>query len=434
MLKKTGYSNKKFYYLASGKCHTFNMHMRIFFNEKPDSGILKSAIKKTLAVFPEMAIRPVIGGDGTLYSVKNSSEPAVFEENGVRHALGSDETNGYLFCALIGKSSITLSFFHGLSDFVGNWSFIRTLLYHYALESGRSVRPDDCIRLNTDLYDGMDERERDDPYSLFAKSSCSQGTEDDIFSIPGTLYPADQGMIHSYDVIMRTQEILDRTKALGTSFVPLITAVIGKALDKLYDIGTSKIVSSVPVSMHKLYNTKTTANFSDSIILRLSDPKEYTIEKMCKDLESQMHLQMNHEHFGDKMDRVIKRITGYERSGSDIEEISDAIWKEPVRSERTYMLTYPGKIYLPSGYESFVSGFNMEPILRNAEPALFAGDYGDEFRIRICQDFDNEKVAMAVAGTMTESGISASFRDAGIISGDYVDIGKIRRVTDQIPG
>lgn len=407
------------------------MHMRIYFKETPDRRILMSALKKTLKVFPEMAVRPVIGSDGTLYSEENHDDPAIFEESGVRYALGSDETNGYLFCVLLGERSITLSFFHGLSDFTGNWSFIRTILYHYALESGRDVEPDDWVRLSTELYDGMDEIERDDPYSLFARSRERQNTTGEVFRIPDKVYPADCGMTHSYDVIMHTRDMLDKTKALGTSFIPFLTAVIGRALGKLYKTGTSPIVTSVPVDLHKLYDTRTTANFSDSIILRLSDPGDLTIEKMCKDLEIRMHAQLNREYFSDKMDRVIQRIAGYESSGSDIEEISNMIWKEPVRSDRTYMLTYPGKLYLPKGYESLVAGFNMEPILRNAEPAIFAGDYGDEFRIRICQDFDNESIAAAVAGEMTESGINASFRDAGAISGDYVDIGRLRRITDQ---
>ena len=426
---RIGYSNKKFYYFASGRVHTFNMHMRIFLNEEPDEKILRSAIRKTLYVFPEMAIRPVIGSDGGLYFQKNDGEPAIFEENGDVHALGSDETNGYLFCVLLGEKSITVSFFHGLSDFVGNWSFICTILYHYASMSGIDVRWDKWIRLSRDFYDEMDEEERDDPYLKFSKASGEQSGNGSVFRIPELKYPEDFEMIHSYDVIMHTKDIFDKTKELETSFVPLLTAGIGRALNNAYNTGDTPVVTSVPVDLHGLYDTRTTANFSDSLMLKMTSPDAFGIKELCADLKDQMKRQLNRRFFSDKMSRVINRIDTYERKERDIEKISKSVFAEQVKPTRTYMLTYPGRICLSAGYDPIVAGFNMEPIVRNTEPVMFAGDYGEEFRIRICQDFDSKRAAEAIAYEMENIGINASFSDAGLLSGDYVDIGKIKRIT-----
>ena len=131
-MRPIGYSDKIFYYNSSGNALTYDFQMRITLTAAPNKDALQRAARKTLAAFPEFAVRPVIH-DGKIFYEENFSDVAIFDEH-KPHALGSDETNGYLLCLICGAREIILSFYHGLSDFVGNWSFICTLIYNYARE------------------------------------------------------------------------------------------------------------------------------------------------------------------------------------------------------------------------------------------------------------------------------------------------------------
>ena len=227
-MREIGYSNKVFYYNGAGHSTTYDFRMRINLNEKPDKEALRRAVTKTMAVFPEFAVRPVIGGDGRLYYEDNNEPVAIFDENEKPHALGSDETNGYLLCLICGSNSIILSFYHGLSDFVGNWSFIRTLVWHYVREVGeKDVRADEAVRLTADVYLSKDEQERDDPYGKFGDEDAipSWVYEDKgAFEIMEELYNDETDHLQNYELSMELQVLLDKTHELSTSVAPLLVS------------------------------------------------------------------------------------------------------------------------------------------------------------------------------------------------------------------
>ena len=170
-MREMGYSDKVFYYNGSGETATYNFRMRVYLNESVNVSMLRQAAASAIKKFPEYAVRPVIK-DNKLYYEENFSEVAVFPDDGTPHILGADETNGHLWCILYGEKDIVISYYHGLSDFVGNWSLICTVIYEYGRLMGCDVTPEFPVRVNSDDYDSMDELDRTDPYTKYGDISA----------------------------------------------------------------------------------------------------------------------------------------------------------------------------------------------------------------------------------------------------------------------
>ena len=432
-MKPIGYSNKVFYYNGAGHSTTYDFRMRILLTEAVDKEALKRAAAKTIAVFPEFAVRPVIGSDGRLYYEDNNEEIAIFDETGESHALGSEETNGYLLCLICGEKSFILSFYHGLSDFVGNWSFICTLVWHYVQETGETgVSADETVRLNADVYRNMDEQERDNPYQKFGNTDSQPSwvyEDNGALEINETLYPDEADYLKNYEISMDVSAFVDKTKEIGTSFVPLLITATTQALSRLYETDGKPVVVKIPTNLRPLYGTHTTANFSDSLVLALSkELRTETLSKQAKALRSSMNDQLHKENFDRILAKKVKTVQDYENSDKTILQLNRSLTNAASAASArpvTFALTYPGRLEVPDEYQSVVQGFNMEPYVPTNGFFLFVGSYGKELRIRICQRFDSDRLAKAITEEFKNLGLDASFLDKGIVRGDKVYVEKL---------
>ncbi len=430
-MRPIGYSDKMFYYNGSGKTLTYDFQMRILLTSPPNKEALRRAAKKSLAVFPEFAVRPVIY-DGKFFYEENDADIAIFDDNDQSHSLGSDETNGYLMCLICGERHVILSFYHGLADFVGNWSFICTLLYHYAHELGFNVEPAEVARLTDDAYRNMDPIERDDPYSKFGDENAvptwtykSSGA----FTVPEKFFASEADILRSYDVEISVVDMIEISRKYQTSFTPLMIVVTARALKNIYDTKNLPIVAKMPVNMRPVFNTNTPANFSDSVILTYTDDMDnLDVAECCRLLKSSLKAQLKPENFAATLVKKKNRILGYEADGTAPELIAQKLATTPSSRPLTFAMTYPGILKLPVAYKSVVRDFNMEPYVPIEGFFLFVGAYDDNrlLRIRCCQRFDSDGVARAIAAQLDNIGFKTAFKDSGTLRGDKVYIDKFK--------
>lgn len=160
------------------------------------------------------------------------------------------------------------SYFHGLADFHGIWSFLRTVLYYYAQGRGLVPEADSVIRLEPDR--SLDEVERLDPYRKFAEETAGkeEGTSSAAFAIPEEAYPRDVAYCSGYELRYPLKEFLAAAKAEKTSVAALISLAATRAMEKLYPVGDQPLVTMISAGMHKYYQTATAVNFSDATFLR----------------------------------------------------------------------------------------------------------------------------------------------------------------------
>lgn len=432
-MRAIGYSNKMFYYNSSGKALTYDFQMRITLTAAPNKDALQRAAKKTLAAFPEFTVRPVIH-DGKLFYEENTADVVIIDAPYQHRNLGSDDTNGYLLYLICGEREMILSFYHGLSDFVGNWAFICTLLYNYAGELGFSFAAKEPVRLNADDYYNMSEIERDDPYSKFGDINAvptwvykSQGA----FIVPEKMYASDVDFLRNYDIEISVADMIRLTEEYQTSFAPLLAVAVSRGLKKIYDTNGLPIVGKIPTNMRPIFQTKTISNFSDTSILAYTeDMDKLSVSECCKILRQTLKAQLKPENFAGTLAKKKQRIIGYEESGKDIEQIARELSNAPSSRPVTYALTYPGILKLPEEYKQVVSSFNMEPYSPVDGFFLYVGAYDDNrlLRVRCCQRFDGDRVAKAIADELERLNFKPAFKDAGTLDGDKVFIDKLKHI------
>lgn len=363
-MRPVGYSNELFFYTASGQTLTYNFHMRVLLTNPPNKAALQRAARKALSAFPEFAVRPVIH-DGKFFFEDNDADIAIFDDTSQSHSLGSDETNGYLMCLICGRRDITISFYHGLSDFVGNWSFICTLLYHYARELGFDVAPAKSVRLNADSYHAMDPVERDDPYSKFADAAAVSTwvyKSNGAFRVPEETFAHDFDGLQNFDIEVAVADVLAVTRRYETSLTPLLVACAARAIKRLYSTDGLPIVVKMPVNLRPVFKTNTFSNFSDSAIFSCTDDMDgLDLAQYCRSLRNSLTAQLRPENFARTLAKKKAAVISYERRGGNFEQLSENLTSTQNSRPITCAITYPGVISLPEDYGRVVRDFNMLP-------------------------------------------------------------------------
>ena len=432
-IREMGYSDKVFYYNGSGENATYNFRMRVYLNEDVDLGRLKQAASNAIKLFPEYAVRPVIK-DNKLFYEDNDKEIAVFLDDGTPHILGSDETNGYLWCILYNKRDIVISYYHGLSDFVGNWSLICTVIYEYGLLMGCDVKPESPVRITADDYYSLDILDRTDPYTKYGENDVVPSF---VYKSRGALkinekkLPQDCKKLKCYELEIPLRQFIDKTHELGVSFIPLLTAVISGALAELYPEDNRPVVAKIPVNLRPLYGSKTTVNFSDSLILECTrDELNGDLGTLCRSLKESMKLQNKKENFSLTIHKKRDGVISCENSGKLIKDIAAEITKQTDGLSRpvTYGLTYPGIMDLPGSLQSVSSGVNMEPYMPTGGIFINLGSYGDRLRLRFTQKVETDRIVKAVAARFEQIAIPAEHKDCGFVGSDYVLADKITEI------
>ncbi len=425
-----GYSNKVFFYYCAGHSTTYDLRMRVLLEALPDREALQRAVQKTMALFPEFAVRPVIGQDGKLYCEENHAEVVLFDESDPPRALGSDETNGHLLCLICGERSFIPSFFHGLSDYTGYWSFLRTLVRHYAWEkSGISASAAKAVRLD------MDEQERRDPYARFGNvGSVSTWIYEDrgAAMIDERMYPDETDYLKNYEIDLNAKAFTRKKRELSTSFIPLLVAAVSQAVDGLYERNGLPIVVKVPANLRPLYGTNTTANFSDSLVLKLDDDMlKQSVKAQCKELQDSMDKQLCRENFDQILAGKVKKIRDLENGKQTIEQFNRRMTNASSASSArqiTFALSCLGRLHVPDECAPFVRGFVIEPYVPTNGFFLFVDIFGKNLRIRICQRFDSGRLARKIAEVFESYGLSAAIRDAGTVTGNKVYVERLKHI------
>ena len=115
--------------------------------------VLLQALNKTLALFPAAACRPFITADKKRVGMKPNPVPPVIYHEDSPAALGTDETNGYLFRVISKDRTIIFSVFHALFDARGTHQFVLHLLWFYLTCAGCEIDPEGMLLSEEDLND-----------------------------------------------------------------------------------------------------------------------------------------------------------------------------------------------------------------------------------------------------------------------------------------
>jgi len=410
MMREIGYSDRVFQLMASK-----TMYIHILLKEELELDALKKAAKRALADFPEFAVAPV-KKNGRFYYIENNREIAFYPADSKARYFGTDETNNYLFYFRYDESSFVFTFFHGMTDFIGFWAFIRNIVYYYACELGIPV-PDISTKKPK-----IDEEERFDPYKKYQSSGVEEAAPEikgEVFHLKNRELP---GGLHQYELSISNEKFLAVAHEWKTSASSVLAAVLSNAIAELYDIGDKEVAIKLTVDMRPFFTSQTRVNFSKSLMLSSSrEDRSAPIAEQAIKFKSIMEKQMTAEYFS-------KQIAGVVAKTRAMSGEIDEPYATVKTNKRTCTLSYLGRMDFPEGYDGIIKEYHLKGYVDPDAIRFTAWAAGDRLHLKIDQTFDSNNLAHKVAEILEQLGLGSEIKDLGRYSIDCYDIGRIRDI------
>ena len=236
-MKELYFFDETFYWGRSGRRATVaEAECELTQSVRPDE--LRKAVVSALRVHRNFRARPVIVG--RRFFVEDSEAEQVM----VPRNVGTKETGGLMLYVSYGERRFTLHVFHGLADMRSMSAFLHTVLRFYCHVDDDSLP----------AADSMDTFPCHEHILGGGAPGASEGKfvpqEHDIFHLPERLFST------------RTtrQHIIDIDGESGSSVVPALNAVIGRAIRQRYDVGQKEIVCYTPKDLRPVFHFETGGN------------------------------------------------------------------------------------------------------------------------------------------------------------------------------
>ena len=377
---------------------------------------LKEAVKLTVKQFPFFRVRPFIDEkNNRLIIDENTNEFPVFKAEYGREKyfhLGSDETNGYLFCvyAYEKENAFSLAASHVIGDVRGEFFFMRLLMYYYLKLSGCEVDPalvpySEADNLDESAYENFcDACEK--IQAVPDDNESGNKTPEPIFKIPENPVYSGTEYTRDFAVVWKNSEMLNAVHSLETSFVCFVNAVIAEAIYRNYDVQNKIIAAGVPVDMRDMMHSKSQLNFTNNITLNYeSSYASMSMKEKTQLLRSQLKAKT-------KLNNLAAGAKGWN-------SMLDAVMKMPLNEQikifesmykyvmRTFLLSNIGAVKFPDDIQAHLKDFMM--YLTNLEdtPAYFLISQGENGMLLACQNYDDTKILESICDILKDYGLKA---------------------------
>ncbi len=396
-LSKLGYSDRYFYY-RSGETSDFDCRITMTFSHEADLDVLQRAADGALRCVPGFAVRPVLY-DGSVYYEPDDRPVAIFPDDGATRYFGTDEMNGYLFCLLVKGREVTLSYFHGLTDFAGVMDYVKSLVFLYARDGGRAAREKNLEgAVAAGLLSQPSEDCVHDPYGFFADGKVPPTWHFDgekILCLPrgGGAKKWERGMRISFPVA----SVLSATRELSTSFLPYLVDLVAGVISGIHGTGDGGIVARSTADLRRVFDIRTLENFSDSLLLPCMGETDGDAAERCAFLKAQMRQQLTKENYRRTFARKAAAVDVAEN------EREDNPYGDVSGRKVTFSLIYTGNMTLPDACDGVVENFRLE-MGADFDEGLFivCHTFGESVDLDILEKDGRFPVANAICRTLAE--------------------------------
>lgn len=389
--------------------------------------VLLEALKKTLALFPVFAERPVITADKkTVGMAENSLPPAVYGDDAPA-ALGTDETNGYLFRVIAKDRNIILSVFHALCDSHGAHMFMLHLLWYYLTGMGYEIDPEGALLSPDDLSDRSytDSLEEKLAERGIDRSACDSGAPgpEAIFRDPREEELFDSDVYSFTRFGMPFAELRKLTHELGTTPLLLFYVLGAEAMRETADVGDKVINASFAIDLRSRLGSRSTGEFAGLGNLY------YTADNEKLPLSEQL---MNAKKALDRItdgDRILcetgKILDGYEEivKYMDLtmtEYIQPILSKNAKASGSTFFLSNVGPLRFPKDMVPFIKDVQIQGPPARFDPTLSLHTYGDTLYFQCFHNTTDDTFVNRIAEKLNALGVEVTLLEKRTQKDDYL--------------
>lgn len=350
--------------------------------------ILLKALNKTLTLFPTAACRPLITADKKGVGMKPNPTPPVIYHEDSPVALGTDETNGYLFRVISMDHTIIFSVFHALFDARGAHQFVLHLLWFYLTYAGCEIDPEGMLLSENELNDpeitetleGMLEKHGitggySDPDAPSKELFFHDTREDELY---------DTDIFSLVRFAMPFAQVKQLTRELNTTPLILFFVLGAQAMRETADVGDKVVYCCFAADLRSKLNSRSQEEFGGmgSLFYTKEDAQLPLTEQLKRAKEA-----LNRIMSGDGILRTAKDMVDSYDAFAPYIDLTKMDLLQPVLSRNakanssTFFLTNIGLLRLPKDMAPYVKDLQVYGAPAKYDPTFGLHTYGDTLYI-----------------------------------------------------
>lgn len=410
-------ADKYYYYWVAPGGRAPIVEWEVILSQDVDEAALRRALVAALRAHTNFRTHPVIVGgrpQHELLDVAAVPDVPVFEDDGTVRRMGTADTFGYLFYVAWQGRRVALRYFHSIADGRGGLAFMCTLLRACLREMGlvecELPAPDSSNTQPT--FERILERMEGAP--ALGKFDPKRH---DIFSMPVERYPREGSLQRMLEIDVPLVPLLSLAKRSESSVVPVLQALVGRALHETYDVGERAIVGYTSIDTRRVFGLETGGNaathFSVPYVAKLN---RYDLPKRAMVLRAALDLQTLPENIATEISLNMAGVAEGEETPYPVEAITAAIEESVLKDSNgmySYALSYPGKVILPDEVVPYVDEVRTSVSAYNLPFSIEACEYKGIIRMVFTQNYEDDGPVRAIFREIAREVPGTEFVDKG---------------------
>ena len=419
--------DETFYWARSGRRATaIEVECELTQNVNPDT--LRKAILSALRVHRNFRARPAIVGRRFLVDTSEVNQVTVVSEDEGPRSLGSEETEGLMLYASYGESCFTLHLFHGLGDMRSICAFLGTVLKFYCHTA-------DDSQLATDSMDTFPCHEHilqggapGEPQDKFIPQ------EHDIFNLPEKLFSTRTTRQRIIDIDLPIAPLLAFARENGSSVIPALNAVIGRAIRQRYDVGQKEIVCYCPIDLRPVFHFESGGNGAIPFSLPYTaEIDRLPVGERARRLRTELNVQTRPENLYTTVANLRSDFDRIFASPLSVRQTSPMVVKSGRKKDsanNTYGISYAGHLDFGEAIAQQVKTVSVSAGSYSYPLWIIACEYKGIIRMRLVQAFKSDRLATVIHQELAALFPGTTYTDRGLHDFDSFPLGSVPRKRD----
>ena len=423
-MEKLFFFDETFYWGRSGKRATvIEAECELTQSVRPEE--LRTAVLSALRVHRNFRARPVIVGRRFFVETSDVEQVTVVKEDGQPRNLGTQEAEGLMLYVTYGESHFTLHVFHGLGDMRSICAFLNTVLKFYCHTVDDSQLATDSIDTFPCHEHILESGTPGEPEGKYIPQ------EHDIFNLPEKLFSTRTTRQRIIDIDLPLAPILAFARENGSSVVPALNAVIGRAIRQCYDVGQKEIVCYVPTDLRPVFYFKSGGNGAIPFSLPYTaEIDQLPVGERARRLRTELKVQIRPENLYATVARLRSDFDQIFSAPQPVRLTSPWVVKSGRKKDSafcTYGISYAGHLDYGDAIAQQVQTVGVSAGSYSYPLWIVACEYKGIIRMRLVQSFKSDHLATAIHQELAALFPGTKYTDRGLHDFDSFPLGSVPR-------
>ena len=422
-MKELYFFDETFYWGRSGKRATvIEAECELTQSVRPDE--LRAAVISALRVHRNFRARPVIVGRRFYVENSETEQVTVVKSDGLPRHLGTKETGGLMLYVSYAGSRFTLHVFHGLADMRSICGFLHTVLKFYCHTDNDSLLAADSMDTFPCHEHILGGGAPGEPKGKFTPQ------EHDIFHLPEKLFSSRTTRQRIIDIDVPIAPLLAFARESGSSVVPTLIAVVGRAIRQRYDVGQKEIVCYTPKDLRPVFHFETGGNGAIPFSLPYTtETDRLSADERARRLREEMMVQTRPENLYATVAQLRADFDQIFAAPMPVGQTSPLVVKSGRKKDSafcTYGISYAGHLDFGDVIAQQVQTIGVSAGSYSYPLWIVACEYKGILRMRLVQSFESERLATVIHQELSALFPNTTYTDRKLHDFDSFPLGSVQ--------